>query len=277
MTVALDDIGPADLERALAVLARGFPEIARERWARGLSWLAGARGIEGLPLGRVLRAEGVDVGVILTLGSRRADDAGVVNLSSWFVDPAFRVSAPLMLRRATAARDLTYTSLTPLPGVERMLTALGFERASAGRVILPVALAALRPSRARMRSLARVRDALPEELRRSLDDHAAVGSLCAALEDEDGLHPLVFFPRRRAGLRTALLAYAEDGGRVLRHRGAVARHLLRHGVLALTVDHPGEEGPSELVPLGPPRRYVKGPRPTAGIDYLYSELPAFGV
>jgi hypothetical protein len=278
MNLELDAITEGGLDRALAILARGFPHVGRERWVSGLAWLAGAPSLADVASGRILRADGNDVGVILTLGSRRdSGPAGVVNLSSWYVDPAFRLSAPFMLRKVTSARDLAYTSLTPSDSVERMLMALGFQRACAQRVLVPVALAACRPARAQVRPHGSAQDSLAEGLRRALDDHAAAGCLCAVLEDEDGLHPLVFFPRRRAGMRSALLAYAEDPARVLRHRGAVGRHLLRRGVLALTVDHPAGPVPSDVIRLSPPRRLIKGPRPAAAIDYLYSELPAFGV
>lgn len=271
-------------EEVIPLLSRGFPGVTRETWIAGVRSAALAPRPD-LPLGYVMTADGAPVGVILTLASRRdrpgAEAVNVVNLSSWYVEPAHRVRAPAMLRRAVADPTLTYTDLTATDATGRMNQLLGFRPCAEERVLVPLPLAAASlPDRAEMVTHEKLPPAaVSPAMRRLLEDHAELGCVSAALADDDGWHPLVFIRRRRFGVPGAMLGFAESPARVLRHLGTVARFLLRRSAFVLSADGlpAGERLPACAWRTRRRPRFVKGPGHLPGLDYAYSELVLFGV
>ncbi|TDR94679.1 acetoacetate--CoA ligase [Enterovirga rhinocerotis] len=120
---------PEDLDEICALLDRGFPggHVARSEWRR----IAATRWTEDdLGYGLVLLAGGQIVGFLGTLFADRPRDDGttalVCNLTSWYVEPAYRSAGALLMAAAMRRRDVIYTSLTPAPTVEPILSGIGF-------------------------------------------------------------------------------------------------------------------------------------------------------
>ena len=60
--------------------------------------------------------DGAPVGVLLLLYTARGDGAETTiycNLSSWYVEPAFRNYAPLLTKIAQKNKEVTYLNISP--------------------------------------------------------------------------------------------------------------------------------------------------------------------
>ena len=94
-------IDEGDVAAVVELLWRGFPNRTRRFWQRALSELARRESPAGLPkYGYLIENDGAAVGAILMICSAvRAGDglAARCNLSSWYVEPAFRAYAPLLV------------------------------------------------------------------------------------------------------------------------------------------------------------------------------------
>ena len=73
----------------------------------------------GLPkFGYLLESDGRVVGAVLLICSLVRDgdqDVPRCNLSSWYVDAAFRAYAPMLVSRAMRHKDVTYVNVSPAP------------------------------------------------------------------------------------------------------------------------------------------------------------------
>jgi hypothetical protein len=92
--VSWRQIEETDLAGLAGLLARGFPTRDLAYWQRAFSHLGAHRGPPDMPrFGYLLECAGTPVGVVLTITSVRppGDEPAVLcNLSSWYVEPAFR-------------------------------------------------------------------------------------------------------------------------------------------------------------------------------------------
>jgi len=271
----LQPIGHDTMEEAHALLARGFPMRTREFWKEGLARQAAFHAAQDLgPVGQLMRVKGEPVGVILTMRSRRGDDAGqtVVNLSSWYVDERYRLLAPRMLQQVLAEPSRTFTDLTPSPPVTEMMERFGFVRRHDGGIIIPLPAAALRPGGSGTIAGIDAAD-IGTDARRLLQDHLSLGCLVCILRAEGKDLPLVFSTARRKGLPTARLVYAADVAAVRRNLGPIARFLLRNGAFCLEM--PAKRDESLFGGWFSQRArptFVRGGAVNAEIDHAYSEF-----
>ena len=276
------EIGEDDLPGVVDALVRGFPSRSRGYWNRGLGRMVDRPALDGCPrYGFLLEAEGRPVGVVLTLFDAPLVD-GVprirCNLSSWTVDPAHRMQAPLLVASVLKRRDVTYTNISPAPHTWPTIEAQGFVAYAEGQTLVAPALSRGGEAARVVEGASAWRD-LPEAT--LLDDHARYGCTCLVVQAADGPHPFAFLPFRARSGRLALpfmqLVYCRELAAVSRFAGVIGRHLLRRGTVALLVD--GDPPPPGLVPLRRFRRgrkYVKGPHPPRLGDLSYTERVIFG-
>jgi len=256
-------------------LAKGFPAKTEAFWCRGLSLISDHHGRRGLgPIGQLLMKGDDAVGVLLTLKSRLTDTGKiVVNFSSWYVEPSCRWFAPRMLQMAASNADDIFTDLTPSADAHRLNERLGFATVSDCTLFYPLPIAGLRPASARLRPPADIGpEALPAETRDMLDDHARLGCIVAVMEAENRRYPLVFLKTITKGLPSARLIHCEDRKVAQRHLPAIARHLLRHGRLALTMAGLSGEKTAGLSASKSAPIQVKGAWNPLFINETYSEL-----
>lgn len=283
--MALRPIDPAYVAAAVAVLSIGFPKATALFWQGALDRLRafGGNAEAGVPIGHLLMADEKPVGVILTPAQMRTLPDGtrrkIVNLSSWYIDPAHRWRAPVMLRAVTRDADALYTDLTPTLEVQKMLPAFGFKPVNRGLKRLFTPLAALaRRIFGRVRDLkAAPGDAVPEATRALLESHRDFDCLPCALNAEGGWHPLLFKARRVRRLPAAELVYCEDHALLERHMAAVARYLLKRGKLFLIIEDRTPPSDGETLEPQPGLRFAKGGHDPARTDYAGSELCILGV
>lgn len=267
------------------LLVRGFPERSREYWAQALDTLARRDAPEGYPrFGYMLENDDAPVGVILMIFSRRGAagaDRIRCNISSWYVDEAFRGYASLLIAAAVRHKEVTYVNTSPATHTWRVIEAQGFKRYSEGQMLTMPALSPWTAA-ARVRRFDPGRDygeALSAEERDVLAFHAAHGCISLVVHTKKQAHPFVFLPRRvlMGLLPTMQLIYCREITEFQRFAGPLGRELLKRGHPTVIAD--GRERLKGLVGKfvrnsGP--KYFKGPEPPRIGDLAFSELVLFG-
>lgn len=237
-TLKIVPIDNANRVAAVALLTKGFPEKSEAFWSRGLSLVSEHHARRDLgPIGQLLMKGDDAAGVLLTIKSRLPETGRiVVNLSSWYVEPSCRWFAPRMLQMASSSEDELFTDLTPSPEACKLNERLGFATVTDCTLFYALPLTAFRPASARLRPLADITpDILSAETRNMLEDHARLGCIVAVMEADSRHYPLVFLKTTTRRLPSARLIYCDDRQVAQRHISAIARHLLGHGRLALTM------------------------------------------
>jgi hypothetical protein len=233
-----------------------------------------------------------NLGFLLTDGGRIVGFLGTVyadriirdrperlcNLSSWCVLPEYRNHSLTLLYAVCRGADQTVTCLSPTPAVQKVLTALRFERLDTYKLFtVPLAQPAglLRFPRPRL-SLA------PEDIARRLNpshgdllrDHAGTGCGHLLLEAGDRYCYVIWKRRVKFSVAFSEILYVSDQDLLLRHfELAKLRMLWRDRTLLLAVDkrllgrRPPVAFPYRRVTLFKSARLKR-----ADLDNLYSEL-----
>lgn len=250
----LQPISRANLDAALHLLAEGFPALPAHVWRDCLEkMLAYAESIGEDAIGRILQAGGEDAGICLTLPANRHIYAATprrdMNFSAFYMRPGRQWMTTLFLRRLMADPAVDYLDLTPSHSMREINRRLGFADQSAGIMLVPVAIASLRPSRqVRLMALSQVQDdRLDAAHRRILEAHRMLGCHCLVIEEEGVLHPLILAPTRHKGIAGARVILARDRALVRRALGPISRYLLRRGFAYLEYDAMEKHGVPEAI------------------------------
>jgi hypothetical protein len=281
-------IDEIDLGAIVELLSRGFPARRPSYWKAGLERMAASEPPQGYArFGYLMESDGVPVGVILQLYHARRDAGGAAsvycNLSSWYVEPAFRGYATLLISIATRDRNVTYLNISPVKSTWPVVEAQGFRLFARGQYFSCPILSRrghdvrVTPFAARTTT----EFSLTQNDDQILRDHEALGSLCLVCRGSGGDMPFVFIPFTiRAGrvrLPAFRLVYCRDLSQVAACAGALGRFLLRRGAIAIASDCDGDE-PDVIGFYARKwgRKYFKGlVTPRVG-DLTYSELVVFG-
>ena len=275
-------IADGDLDGLVDLLKRGFGRRrTRAFWRHALACLRTRAVPPDMPrYGYVLENDGTAVGVILLIfaatpgsGSPRA------NVSSWYVAPAYRSYAPLLVSQALKLKQVTYLNISPAPHTWPILEAQGYHRYSNGIV---VAAPLLRHSEADVRLVAADRspDAPHAPFEHNLmREHVAAGCIAVWGVTRERALPFVFRPRLvKSVVSCAQLVYCTDVADVVRFAGPLARYLAARGWLCMLIDANGPiEGLGGRYFDNTQPRFFRGPeRPRLG-DLAYTEAALFGV
>src|SRR6202045_677020 len=98
--------------------------------------------------GYMLDHDGRAAGVLLLLYSSRIDGSETTihcNLSSWYVDPAFRNYAPLLTKIAQRHNEVTYLNISPATWTWPIIEAQGFNSYCSGLFFSMPALSRVAP------------------------------------------------------------------------------------------------------------------------------------
>lgn len=282
MLVPIDD---TNFDHTVKLLVEGFPERSEEFWREGLKRAQRyAAQDPDWPIGFLMLQAGRFVGVILTLASRVRDensaDKLVVNLSSWYVEPGARAAAPIMLKNVLAHRGALFTDLTPIAPVAALLRKFDFTQWCEGRLVIswPQTLIA-GSSGSTVAPLSEIPgEALDRDSTKLLEDHAALGCLCAGLFDGARWQPLIFIHKKLGGLKIGHLIYARSRREALQHRRAISTFLLRRGMPLFSLDADRADRPAGAIFVARPlNKFFRGDMPKDRIDYAYSELVYFSL
>jgi hypothetical protein len=274
-----------DVPGITALLMRGFPSRNAEFWRRALAQLSARQPPAGLPqYGYLLESGDKPVGTILLICAQVQTGGTSVrrcNLSSWFVEPAFRSYAALLASRVLALKDVTFLNVSAAPHTWPIIEAQGFRRYSDGVFVAVPALKGLSGSSGVTVLGARTRPAVafdPVE-QDILLQHADLGCISLWCATSERAYPFVFRPRRiKKLLPCAQLIYCRDANDFVRFAGPLGRRLLRYGRPFVIVDAnapiPGLFG---FYRRGSMPRYFKGPQQPRLGDLAYTEYAVLGV
>jgi hypothetical protein len=275
----------SDVPEITALLARGFPSRDAQFWSNALAQLGARQPPAGLPqYGYLLESDNRPVGAILLICAElRTADTSVrrCNLSSWYVEPAFRSYAALLVSRALTHKDVTFLNVSAAPHTWPIIEAQGFSRYSDGVFVAVPALNGLfgSPGVAILDAHTRPAVAFDPLEQDILLQHADLGCISLWCATSERAYPFVFRPRRvKRLLPCAQLIYCRDVGDFVRFAGPLGRRLLRHGRPFVIIDAnapmPGLVG---LYRGGSMPRYFKGPQKPRLGDLAYTEYAVLGV
>ncbi len=280
--VACREIRADDVDGVVDLLTRGFGR-GRGYWANALQRLTDHRAPPGLPkYGYVLDDGSRLVGVVLLIFTdvpRNGSPDVRCNISSWYVEPAFRSFAAILAKRAIRQQNVTYFNVSPAPHTWPILERQGFVPFAAGRIISFPALSCNRTD-GRVSvigpGIAAGRDLDQSEVNVLLDHHG-YGCLSLICDDDGERYPFVFGLDRRSGwVPVAHLVYCRNINDMICFANPIGRFLLRRGY-PLVKFH--AEGPTAGILgryFGGKPKFRKGGESVWPGDVAYSEQVMFG-
>jgi hypothetical protein len=281
------EIGEADIEAIAELLTRGFAGRSRDYWIRGLRRQAACEVPQGYPrFGHMLDNEGAPVGVLLLLyTSRQLTGAADIrcNLSSWYVEPAFRNYAPLLTKIAQRHKDVTYLNISPATWTWPIIEAQGFKSYCKGLFFSIPVLSRVAPGMSVEIITGETADidGLSASDAALLASHARCFCLSLVCRTANAAFPFVLLPMRiRRGWiapPAMQLIYCREIADYVACAGAIGRFLLARGKAAVICDAQGRiPGLFGLYTEARGRKYFKGPhRPRLG-DLADTELVIYG-
>ncbi len=276
---------PADRDAVADLLSTGFGfRRSHAFWIHVLDVLEHNPAPPGVPTyGHVLESDGRPVGVVLLIFSQPGTDGDGIrcNMSSWYVEPAFRSYASFLVAQARRFKPATYLNISPAPNTLPIMDAQGWTKYASG---LFVAVPAFQ--RTAIAADARLvphggepgGTCAPFE-RDLLTRHAAYGCICFWCVAGGRAFPFVFRRRFIKGvLPIAQLVYCGDVADVAKFPGLIGRHLLARACAVVMIDANGPvAGLIGSYIDGMKPKYFKGPtRPRLG-DLAYTEAALFGM
>ncbi|MGJ5134870.1 acyl-CoA acyltransferase [Bradyrhizobium oligotrophicum] len=281
------EIGASDLDAVADLLARGFPRRPRRYWSSGLQRQAARPTPEGYPrYGYLLEQGGNAVGVLLLIYSNRGTPAQPriwCNLSSWYVEPAFRNYATMLTAIAQRRPDVTYVNISAARRTWPIIEAQGFRAYCHGLLFsIPVLSAAGQGARVQQVAAdAHAVDGTSSDEADLLIRHARHGCLSIVVRSKQSSIPLVLQQARirqgRFALPAMQLIYCRDISDYVACAGAVGRFLLLRGRVSVIVDANGPvAGLYGVYTERRGRKYIKGPQPARLGDLSDTELPIYG-
>jgi acetoacetyl-CoA synthetase len=187
-----------DRETIYRLLEAGFPRIRNPAlWQRLFDYPWSRRPPTD---GFVLVADQTIVGFLGTFYAARVirDKRDVVcNLTSWYIDPAYRGWGAAMLSAVLEHDDFTYTALTPAPLPKALFKAMGFtDITDRSLILLPFQHAHTLRNRPQISFLPlEIRQHLTDSERQLFDDHVDTACLHVLVRDSDQ-HAYLLVKRR---------------------------------------------------------------------------------
>jgi hypothetical protein len=277
-------ITPADRDAVAALLHKGFGlRRTRAFWQHVVDRLAAREVPGGMPqLGYLLEADGRVVGTILVIAStpRTGPDPDGVrcSLSSWYVEPHFRIYAAMLAALAQRHGDATHLNISPAVNTFSTLAVHGYARYCDGVFIAcPLLVRGDRTATVLAANCEPPVSIEPFEWS-LLRDHAAFGCFAFWCVTAERAYPFVFRRRLFKGaLPCAQLIYCRDIADTIRFSGLIGRYLAARGCPFVMIDASGSipKLPGHYLDGRP--KYFKGPdRPRLG-DLAYTEAALFGM
>jgi hypothetical protein len=277
-------IAADDLDALAHLLAKGFPERPIAYWRSALRVLKDRDAPASFPrFGYLLEAGDAIVGVILLIFTKVQEDEDRpvrCNVSSWYVEPAYRLHATAMISAALRFKNVTYLNISPAPHTWPILEAQGYRRYTEGQFLSLPALS-FAGLGAKVRAYDKARDdanLTPVEAG-LMSDHAARGSLALVCRRGGEVIPMVFTRRpMRYAAAAVQLTYCRDTADFIRNAGAIGRFLARRGIALVFSDG---EGPiagliGRFLKDRQPKYFRGADRPRPN-DLAYTEAVLFGL
>lgn len=276
------EIRAVDLESVTDLLTHGFNRTI-DYWTRALNRLTAHDTPPGFPkYGFLLESDGRVVGVVLLISAAvgPAHERQVrCNVSSWYVEPAYRSYGAMLASRAIIQKDATFFNVSPAAHTWTILELQGFQRFAAGRIMSAPILNRAAPDVRVLAVTPGIRSGpdLNDEDVNLLLHHRSYGCLSLVCESNGGRHPFVFGLDLRYGfLPVAHLVYCRDIDKFVEFAGAIGGFLIRRGYAFVILDANGPMRGIVGKYFGNRPRYCKGAQKMRLGDVAYSEQLMFG-
>src|SRR5665647_760840 len=247
---------------------------------------------DGYPrFGYMLDHGGSAVGVLLLLytarnaaGTDGGEPAIQCNLSSWYVDPAFRNYAPMLTKIAQRHNEVTYLNISPATWTWPIIEAQGFSSYCSGLFFSIPVLSRIAPGMTveTITPGTKAVDGLSVSEVELLTRHARYGCLSLVCRAPGGEPlPFILSPMRiRRGLiapPAMQLIYCRDIAEFVECAGPIGRTLIRHGKISVILDANGPvAGLTGIFSRARGRKYFKGPHRPRLADLTDTELVLYG-
>jgi hypothetical protein len=281
------EISEADIDSVAELLSRGFGR-SLEYWLQGLRRQAVRDVPQGYPrFGYMLDHGGTPVGALLLIYDLKTEGCETsiyCNLSSWYVDPAFRNYAPLLTKIAQKNKEVTYINISPATWTWPIIETQGFRPYCNGLFFSVPALSLSGPgiSVQTVSPDTHAIDGLSAAEVELLTRHARYGCLSLVCRTAGG-SALPFILQRlriRKGwisVPAMQLIYCRDIAAFVQCAGPIGRRLLSYGRISVVLDAndrvPGLWG---LYAELRGRKYFKGPHRPRLADLTDTELVLYG-
>jgi hypothetical protein len=287
-TIRCREISETDVDAVADLLTHGFVGRSREYWMQGLRRQAERDVPKGYPrFGYMLDHDGLPVGVLLLLYTSRSDGHETAihcNLSSWYVEPAFRNYAPLLTRIAQKNKEVTYLNISPATWTWPIIETQGFNSYCSGLFFSIPALSRV-ASRMTVEIISTdttTIEGLTQTDVELLTRHARYG--CVSLVCRTAAGDVFPFILSQLRIRRGWIAppamqliYCRDIAEYVRCAGAIGRTLIRRGKLSVILDSNGPvPGLVGLFSEARGRKYFKGPHRPRLADLTDTELVLYG-
>jgi hypothetical protein len=234
-----------DAHAAANLLHEGFAVHSRETWKDSVDRLfAHVEQHSAQSIGFIASAGGRDIGIGLAIpGVRSAYEPSpreVINLAAFYLRPGNEWMTTLFLRRMMKDPSVEYVDLTASVQMREVNRRLGFIDHTRGAVVVPTALASLRPGRGVriLQPCDRAAAGLSSEHRTLLEQHDRLGAISLVVEIDGLCHPLILVRNRRKRIPGARVILARDKDLLRAVAGPLSRFLLKQGILFLEFDSP---------------------------------------
>ena len=278
-------ISQSDLDGVVNLLTRGFRIRTSDYWQQAVATLGAHPTPAGFPkYGYLLEDDGKPVGVILLIFSSipvGGTSTTRCNVSSWYVDPAYRVHASMLISQAIKHKNVTYVNISPAIHTRPIVEAQGFARFSSGQFVTIPAL-----TRATHRVAAKViaSGVLPDapfdpSERDLLAIHRSHGCLCLWVATAERACPFVFMRRTVKGIiPCAQLVYCSDIADFVRLARPLGQYLAMQGHPVVIIDSNGRiPGLAGVYFDNKSPKYFKGPHQPPSGDLAFTEAVMFGL
>jgi hypothetical protein len=276
-------INEADIPEVVNLLTRGFGrERSRGFWESVFAGLGRRRVPAGFPrYGYVIESDGRLVGVLLMIFSTSwKDETASVrcNGSSLYVDPSFRIYAPLLTSRQFKDKSVTVLNVTAARYTYRMVEASGFTKYSNGVFFAIPAFSQMPSEKVRIIGVHDEPDApFNRHDRELLLEHADFGCTSLWCVTDRQAYPFVFRSRRFKHLPCAQLIYSSGVEDFVRFARPIGLFLARQLQLFVILDTNGPVHGLFGKYLGKWPKYFRGPDRPQTEDLAYTETALFGI
>ncbi|MGH6878105.1 MAG: acyl-CoA acyltransferase [Rhizomicrobium sp.] len=277
------EITDDDLGAVATLLARGF-NCERSFWLNALAQLSEHETPAQLPrFGYMLECAGAPVGAILLIFAEDEESGARTircNVSSWYVEPAWRAFAAMLVSSALRHKHVTYINLTPAPQTVAILKAQGYREFCTGKLLaFPVLARRLDGGRVdELRPSHNVQCDLSDFDLLVLRRHSAFGCISLVCNVGGKTYPFVFSLRRWGPVPlAALLIYCREIDDFQLCAGALGRHLAGRGIFSVMLH---ANGPLRGVPglfRHTTPTFYRGTAPPRLGNLAWSECAMFGV
>ena len=282
------EIAETDIDAVAELLTRGFFGRSREYWLQGLHRQAAREVPKGYPrFGYMLDHDGAPVGVLLLLYSSRTVDGETTiycNLSSWYVEPAFRYYAPMLTKIAQKNKEVTYINISAAAWTRPIIETQGFNSYCSGLFFSVPVLSRARPGMTveTVSPDTHAIEGLSAADVELLTRHARYGCLSLVCRTASGeVLPFILMPMRiRRGWiapPAMQLIYCRDIADYVQCAGIIGRLLIPYGKISVILDSNGAvPGLTGIYSAARGRKYFKGPHRPRLADLTDTELVLYG-